>query len=41
MLNPAEARTIADHFGASDNQIRRDHLISHLLAALTEVAGET
>jgi hypothetical protein len=40
MLNSAEGRSIADHFGASSGQIRRDHLISHLLAALTEQAGD-
>lgn len=39
MLDPTEAQEIADQFGASTSQIRRDHLISHLLAALTELAG--
>ncbi|WP_328322283.1 nucleotidyl transferase AbiEii/AbiGii toxin family protein [Kribbella sp. NBC_00382] len=36
MLTQTDARAVADRFGASDNQIRRDHLISHLLAALSE-----
>ncbi len=40
MLNPAEHRAIADRFGASTSQIKRDHLISYLLAALTELAAD-
>lgn len=40
MLNPSEARTVAGHFAASDSQIRRDHLISHLLAVLSEHAAD-
>jgi len=34
VLDPAEAATVAEKFGVSDDQVRRDHLISHLLAAL-------
>lgn len=33
-LDPAEADSIARSFGVSLEQIRRDHLISHILAAL-------
>jgi hypothetical protein len=40
VLSHSEARAIADRFGVSDSQIRRDHLISHLLAALTDHAGD-
>jgi hypothetical protein len=40
VLSSVEGRVVADHFGASSGQIRRDHLISHLLAALTELAGD-
>ncbi len=35
MLDPAEAAAVAAQFGVSDEQVRRDHLISHLLAALS------
>jgi hypothetical protein len=34
MLDPREAATVAEQFGVSDEQGRRDHLISHLLAVL-------
>lgn len=34
MLDPVEVATIADRFAVSDDQVRRDHLISRLLAAL-------
>jgi predicted nucleotidyltransferase component of viral defense system len=34
MLDPLEAAAIADQFGVADEQVRRDHLLSHLLAAL-------
>lgn len=40
MLDPVEAQAVADKFAASPSQIRRDHLISHLLAALSEQAGD-
>jgi hypothetical protein len=35
MLDPTEAQTLAEQFGVSPGQIARDHLISHLLAALS------
>lgn len=35
MLDPAEEIVIADQFGVSRDQVRRDHLISHLLATLS------
>lgn len=35
MLDPAEATLVADQFGVSGEQVRRDHLLSHLLAALS------
>lgn len=31
MLAPAERAAVADEFGVSDTQVRRDHLLSHLL----------
>lgn len=34
MLDPAEAATVAAQFGVSELQVRRDHLISHLLVVL-------
>lgn len=34
MLDPVEAAATAAKFDVSDEQVRRDHLISHLLAAL-------
>lgn len=34
MLDPVEAASVAEQFGVSDTQVRRDHLLSHLLAAL-------
>jgi hypothetical protein len=33
MLDPAEAAAVAGEFGVTDEQVRRDHLLSHLLAA--------
>jgi predicted nucleotidyltransferase component of viral defense system len=33
-LNDVEAAAVADEFGVALNQVRRDHLISHVLAAL-------
>jgi len=40
MLDPTEAQTLAEQFGASPGQIARDHLISHLLAALSTHAAD-
>lgn len=35
MLDPGEAAAVADRFGVADLQVRRDHLLSHLLAVLS------
>lgn len=35
MLDPAEAAAVAEQFGVADEQVRRDHLLSHLLAVLS------
>ena len=35
MLDPAEAAAVAEEFGVTDEQVRRDHLLSHLLAVLS------
>lgn len=35
MLDPRELQEIAARFGVDESQVRRDHLISHLLAALS------
>lgn len=37
VLDPIEAATIADEFGVAHEQVRRDHFLSHLLAALSQV----
>ena len=34
MLDPVEAAAVAEEFGVSDEQVRRDHLLSHLLGVL-------
>jgi predicted nucleotidyltransferase component of viral defense system len=34
VLDLAEAAAVADQFGVSDEQVRRDHLLSHLLGVL-------
>ncbi|MQA02871.1 MAG: hypothetical protein GEV07_09165 [Streptosporangiales bacterium] len=34
MLDPGEAAAVAARFGVAEPQVERDHLISHLLAAL-------
>jgi len=39
VLAPDELREIAERFGVADEQVRRDHLISHVLAAIEGVAG--
>ena len=36
MLDLAEAAAVAEAFGVSDEQVRRDHLLSHLLAVLAQ-----
>ena len=35
MLDPGEAREVAGRFGVALDQVRRDHLVSHMLAALS------
>jgi predicted nucleotidyltransferase component of viral defense system len=35
VLDRADAAAVAEHFGVSDEQVRRDHLLSHLLAVLS------
>lgn len=40
MLEHDELVTVADMFGVAEDQVRRDHLISHVLAALPEIAPE-
>ena len=39
VLDPDELRDIAERFGVADEQVRRDHLISHVLAAIEGVNG--
>lgn len=39
MLDPQEAAEVAELFGVASEQVRRDHLLSHLLAALADGAG--
>lgn len=34
MLEPQELADVADQFGVAEHQVRRDHLISHVLAAI-------
>ncbi|GAB3914329.1 hypothetical protein GCM10029964_125510 [Kibdelosporangium lantanae] len=40
MLDPDERRTVAARFGAAEEQVARDHLISHILAALPELTPD-
>ncbi len=40
-LSPDELRRVADRFGASDVQVRRDHVISHVLAVLSASLSES
>lgn len=40
MLDPAEEQAVAQQFGVARAQVRRDHLISHLLAAISATLGE-
>lgn len=39
-LDDSEARAVADRFGVAIEQVRRDHLISHILAALGASHGD-
>jgi Nucleotidyl transferase AbiEii toxin, Type IV TA system len=34
VLDPEDAAAVATRFGATDEQVRRDHLVAHLLAAV-------
>jgi len=40
MLDPEEEAAVAEQFGVARAQVRRDHLISHLLAALSARAAD-
>lgn len=40
MLRPQDLATMAVRFGVVDGQVRRDHLLSHLLGAVAAVAGD-
>ena len=39
VLAETELRAVATKFGVADDQVRRDHLISHVLAAIQFVPG--
>ena len=38
MLDQEELIAVADRFGVAEEQVRRDHLISHVLAVLPQIA---
>ena len=40
MLDPTEAAAVAAKFGVGDPEVRRDHLLSHVLAALASNLAE-
>ena len=40
MLDPAELAAVARLFGVADTQVRRDHLVSHLLGAIQHLDDE-
>lgn len=40
-MDPDERDTVAAQFGASTEQVERDHLISHLLAFLSRTFGDS
>ncbi|GGN11207.1 hypothetical protein GCM10011609_58970 [Lentzea pudingi] len=40
MLDHEELAAVADQFGVAEEQVRRDHLISHVLAVLPKIAPE-
>jgi predicted nucleotidyltransferase component of viral defense system len=40
MLRPEDEAAVAEQFGVATTQVRRDHLISHLLGALSEHAAD-
>ena len=40
MLDPDDARAVAALFGAGDEQVARDHLLSHLIAMLGRTVSD-
>jgi hypothetical protein len=40
MLDPDQLQDVAETFGVDESQVRRDHLISHLLAGICGEAAE-
>lgn len=40
MLDPHQVQVVAETFGVDESQVLRDHLISHLLAAISTEAAE-
>ena len=40
MLDPDELQDVTQTFGVDESQVLRDHLISHLLAAVSAEVGE-
>lgn len=40
MLDPRELREVAERFGVAEDQVRRDHLVSHVLAAIARLAPD-
>lgn len=41
MLTPDELQDVAFRFGVDEAQVLRDHLVSHLLAALSATAADS
>lgn len=40
VLSTADLHAVQDHFGVDESQVRRDHVISHCLAALASIDDE-
>lgn len=40
MLEHDELIAVADQFGVAEEHVRRDHLISHVLASLSQIAPD-
>lgn len=40
MLDPRELREVAERFEVTEDQVRRDHLVSHVLAAVARLATD-
>jgi predicted nucleotidyltransferase component of viral defense system len=40
MLTESERQNVKETFGADDAQVERDHLISHVLAAISDDLGD-